>query len=190
MLFICEEKTQSEKYLTYEQMNILFSMQKMWFKIVHWIRTYTRAVIYNTPDKKFIANYLIELPNEIYEMLSIFYGTEVAQNLKNLFLEFVKAAIAMIEPIKYGDKVLEGKRITEWYKIADKISLYLAKINLYWDKDQWRFLLYRYIKLKIDEVHATVNGNYEEELKISNELDGINFLIANYLGRGIISSNK
>jgi len=60
---------------------------------------------------------------------------------------------------------------------------------LYWSKVQWRFLLYSYIKIKTDEIHAVVKGNHEEEMKIYKEIENINFLIANYLARGIISSN-
>lgn len=187
MFYKLEKETQTEEFLTYNQMNIIISIQKLWFKLSYWIRIYIRASIFNDPDLKSVSNNLINFPSEANSFSSIFYGTEVAQNLKNLSWEFIKAVMNVVEPMKYGDNVLTNSRIIEWYKIADKISSYLASINVYWDENQWKYLLYQYIKIKTDGIYAIVKGNYSAEMDLYNQIENINFLMASYFARGTIS---
>lgn len=189
MIYKLEQEIPNEQYLTYDQMNIIISFQKMWLKIALWIRTYIKASIFDTPNLKSTTNYLFILPSEFYPIFSMFYGTEVAQNLVNILLDFIKSAMKVIESMKYGDKVLTGSRITEWYQVADKLSSYLARINIYWDENQWKYFLYQYIKLKVDEIRAIVNGNFEEEIELFERIEDVIFLMSSYMARGIISSN-
>ncbi|MFA9422726.1 MAG: hypothetical protein ACERLG_04065 [Sedimentibacter sp.] len=182
------EKVLNEKYLTYEQMNVLIAIQKTWIKLALWIRLYVNATIYNTPNEKAISNYLINIPSEFYNLFSMFYGTEIAQNVKNHIWNFTKSMMGVVESIKYGDDVLTNSRTTEWYQTADELSLFLSKVNVNWDEMQWKYLLYQYIKIKIDEIHAAVDGNDEVTMELYNRSETISFIITNYFGRGFISS--
>lgn len=187
MTFKNQENMLNEKYLTYDQMNIIITFQKLWIRFAMWVRTYIRAFIYNTPDLNLNKYMIVEdLPSEVYDLFSIFFGTEVAENVKNLIFNFFKAMIEVVEAMKYGDKILTSSRLIKWYQVADEISSYLAKINVYWDEFRWKYLLYQYIKLKTDEVNAVIQSNNEAEKEIYNENENINFLLSNYMARGVI----
>ncbi len=189
MIYKMEEKMGNDRYITFEQMNILIAIQKVWIKLALWIRLYVNAAIYDTPNLKSISNHLTNIPTEFYNIFSVFYGAEIAQNVKNIMADFLKHMMGVVEAIKFGDRVLTSSRTIEWYLTADKLSLFLAKINFYWDENQWKYLLYQYIKIKIDEINATVNGNNDIAMELYNKSETISFLITSYLGRGIISSN-
>lgn len=189
MIYKLEQEIPNEKYLTYGQMNIIFSFQKLWLKIAVWIRTYIRSVIYDTRDKEHIANYLISLPQEFYPTFNMFYGSNIALNITDLLSDFIKSAMELIEYKRYGESELTSSRTIEWYKSADKLSSYLAKINVYWDENQWKFLLYQYIKLKTDGISALVNNDYRQEIDQYNIIDNIIFIMGSYMARGIIASN-
>lgn len=190
MIYKMEEKMETEKCITYDQLNIIIAFQKLWFKIAIWFRAYIRASVYNTPDLKSITTILYNIPTEVYYIFSIFYGTEIAQNMKNLFSDFINAGMGLVESSKYGDIVLPSSRTIEWYKTADKISSYFASINVHWDENQWKYLLYQYIKIKADEINAVVKGDYVSEIKLYDDISNINFLLVSYLARGVISSNS
>lgn len=153
------------------------------------MRTYIKAAIYDTRNLQSVKNYLLYLPTEFYNTFNIFYGTVAAQRLMNIMTEFITSAMKVVEAIKFGDSVLTDSRIIEWYGVADKLSSFLARTNVYWDENQWKYLLYQYIKLKINEINAITNDNYEEEILNYNSIEDIIFLIASYMARGIISSN-
>lgn len=190
MIFKMQEEVEIPNYMTYSQFNIMIAVQKLWFKISILIREYIRAAIFDTPNLKTISNQiLIDLPDEVYDLFSIFYGTINAQILKDLFSDFIKSMMAVVEAIKYGDKILIDSRIINWYQTADKISTFLGSINVFWDEDQWKYLLYEYIKLRIDEINALANGDYEQEMAQLNTIENVSFLMASYMARGIIASN-
>lgn len=190
MIYKAKQEAPNEKYITYDQMNIIIAFEKLWLKIAIWIRTYIRSVIFDTRDKNSIANYLIALPNEFYPIFSLFYGTTVAQNIVNLLVDFIKSSIEVVEYMKYGESELANSSIIKWYQTADKLSSYLARINIYWDEYQWKFLLYQYIKLKIDGINAIIQDDYKKEVELYNMLDNIIFLMGSYMARGIISSSS
>ncbi len=189
MIYKFEQEITNNKYLTYGQMNIIFSFQKLWLKVAIWIRTYIRSVIYDTRDKKHVANYLISLPNEFYPTFNMFYGSNIAQNITDLLLDFIKSAMELVEFKKYGESDLTNLRILKWYQSADKLSSYLSKINVYWDENQWKFLLYQYIKLKSYGISALVNNDYIQDVNQYNIIDNIIFIMGSYMARGIIASN-
>ncbi|WP_206459018.1 hypothetical protein [Anaerovorax sp. IOR16] len=183
------DETTQNNYLTYDQVNIIIAFQKLWLDLASWMRTYIKAAIYDTRNLQSVKNYLLYLPTEFYNTFNIFYGTVAAQRLMNIMTEFITSAMKVVEAIKFGDSVLTDSRIIEWYGVADKLSSFLARTNVYWDENQWKYLLYQYIKLKINEINAITNDNYEEEILNYNSIEDIIFLIASYMARGIISSN-
>ncbi|WP_324823795.1 hypothetical protein [Sinanaerobacter sp. ZZT-01] len=183
------QTTQNENYLTYDQVNIIIAFQKLWLDLASWMRSYIKAEIYDTKNLQSVKNYLLTLPSEFYDTFSIFYGTIPAQRIMDLMSEFIKSGMKVVESLKYGDSLLADSRTIEWYKIADDLSSFLARTNIYWDENQWKYLLYQYIKLKIEEINAIINDNYEEEIKLYNSIEDIVFLMASYMARGIISSN-
>lgn len=184
---IYKQEIPSERYLTLEQMNIINTFQRLWAKIGYWIRIYVRSTVFDSPDKKVITNYLTSLPNEFYSIFNMFFGFEITQNITNLILNFIKSAMKVIEYKSYGESWLANSSITEWYQSADELASYLAKINVYWDENQWKYILYQYIKLKTDDIGSVVNSNYEENIERYNTIDDIVFLMGSYMARGIIS---
>ncbi len=189
MLYKMEQEIPNENYITYEQMNIIIVFQKLWLKIAIWFRTYMRSAIYDTRDKSHVVNYLTILPHEFYPMFNMFYGSTIAQNITDLITNFIKAAIEVVEYKRYGEGGLTNSSIFEWYQSADKLSSYLARVNVYWDENQWKFLLYQYIRLKSDGISALVNDDYDKEVELYNMIDNIIFLMGSYMARGIISHN-
>ncbi len=187
---IYAREVMSDEYITYDQMNLIIAFQKLWSKLAVLIRTYIKASIYETPNYKYVGNSLLELPAELYNLFLLFYGLEAAENVKQIFTDFIATTMEVVELKKYGDKVLTNDKIIQWYTDADKIANYLSRINIYWDEEQWKYLLYQYIKLKLDEIDAVINGEDETELKLYNTIENINFIMANYMGRGIIASQQ
>lgn len=183
------DETTQNNYLTYDQVNIIIAFLKLWLDLATWMRIYIKAMIYDTRNLQSVKNYLLYLPSEFYDTFRVFYGGIAAQKLMDLLTEFIVSAMKVIESLKYGDTVLSDSRIIEWYGVADKLSSFLARTNVYWDENQWKYLLYEYIKLKIDEINAVINDDYEGEIRIYNSIEDIIFLISSYMARGIISSN-
>lgn len=187
---IHSRETRTDEYITYDQMNILITIQKIWIKIAVLLRTYIKAAIYDTPNLKSIGDSLLKLPDEAYNIFIIFYGPEIAEDIKNLLSDFIETIMAVVENKKYGDDILTSSKTIELYQTADKIASYLPRINIYWDEEQWKYLLYQYIRLTISEIDAVINEDEQAETQIYTALENLNFIIANYIARGIIASQQ
>lgn len=187
MAYRMQEKTPNERYLTYDQMNIIIAFQKLWMKLSNWFRVYARAMIYDTQNLKPVKNYLDNLPSTFYPIFSTFLGAEAAQNLQNQLFEFTQSSMGVVEAMKYGDKELTDSRIINLYHIADKVAADLAKINIYWDEEQWKYLLYQFIKLRVDLIHSIINNQWDEGFDLQDKIDDLTIVMSNYMARGIIA---
>lgn len=178
-----------EKYITYDQLNVINAIQKMWLKLNAWMKIYINASAFDNPILNTANNTLVNFSIDPYSKFSIFYGTENGQKIKKLAFDFVMAEMKVVEAVKNGDKILTDSRIINWYQLADEISSFLASINMYWDEDLWKHFLYNYIKVEVAEIYATFKGNYNEIPQLYDEMQDIIFIISNYMAKGIISSN-
>lgn len=188
MFYKMEQELPNEECLSGDQIMVLIENQKLWFKTSIWLKIYIRAKIYNTPNLRAVTDYLIAIPSEAYDLFSKYYDIRIAENIKDLLLDFINAAMGVIDVMKYGDDVMINSRIIKWYQSADRMASYLASINGYWDEDQWKEYLYQYINITLDEINSIINDNYEEEMKLYNMLEDVNFLMAQYMAKGIILS--
>lgn len=182
-------ETNQEKYITYDQLNVINAIQKMWLKLEAWMKIYINASAFDNPILNTANNTLVNFSIDPYSKFSIFYGSENGQKIKNLAFDFVMAEMKVIEAVKNGDKILTDSRIINWYELADKISSFLASINIYWDEELWKHFLYDYIQVEIAQIYATFKGNYNEIPQLYDEIQDIIFIISNYMAKGIISSN-
>ncbi len=187
---ISAREIRTDEYISYDQMNVLVSIQKLWFKLGVLARTYINAAVYNTPNLQSVSTSLLDLPQEAYNLFILFYGPDIAENIKGLLFDFIATMIEVIDNKTYGDKTLSDLKIIQWYQNADKLSSYLSRINVYWDEEQWKYLLYQYIRLTINQIESAMNVDNQVERQIYTAIENLNFIIANYMGRGIIASQQ
>lgn len=178
-----------EKYLTYNQMNIINAFLKAWLENEFWMEKYLNAVVYDTSNVSAVKNQITYLPDKSYNMISMFYGTEIADTIRRLTFNLMKAHMEVIEFMNYADNEFAASKIIEFYKAADSIAEYLPKINSYWQEEHWKQLFYQYIRFKTDEIRATINNSYVERIDLYEKINDVIFLISDYMAKGIIESN-
>jgi len=177
-------------YLTFEQMNILINYQRLWANLALWIRSVMRSTVFNTPDLQTNVNQLFnKVPQDFYNAFWLFYGQEISQYFLNYITRFIASALQLINAYRDNDIETINTSTSQWYQSADDLATFLASINIYWDANQWRSLLYQYIKLEIEEIIAFQNENYEQEIEIFNSKQDHSDLMGSYMARGIIARN-
>lgn len=177
----------TENVITYEQMNTINTFQKMWLQLAMWTRDFIHSTIFETPNQIEVTERLYRIPSDFYNAFRLFYGPEVSQEFMNLFSSFIISSWGLIRGMKSGDSQLIDSSTTEWYRNADQLATFLSQINIYWDENQWRYLLYQYIQLKIQEIIAITGGNYEQEIAIYDRIEDMTSIMGHYMARGIIA---
>jgi len=189
VIYRLEQEIQGEQHLTYYQLNIINAFLKLWLEVEFWMEKYLDAVVYDTRNLKAVTNQVDNLPNKIYGVISMFYGTEIAENIKQLMYDFIKSEMEVIKFMNYADNEFANSKIMEMYKAADNLAAYSPKINSHWNENQMKYFLYQYINLKTSEIRALANDDYVKRNQIYERINNVIFLLSDYMGRGIIASN-
>jgi len=171
-------------------MNILINYQSLWANLALWIRSVMRSTVFNTPDLQTNVNQLFnKVPQDFYNAFWLFYGQEISQYFLNYLTRFIASALQLINAYRDNDIETINASTRQWYQSADDLAAFLASINVYWDSNQWRSLLYEYVRLEIEEIIAFQSGNYEHEVVIFNRKQYLSDLMGSYMARGIIARN-
>ena len=80
--------------------------------------------------------------------------------------------------------------MVQWYQCAGEIAKFLSSINVYWDENQWRNLLSQYIRMKVDEIMAMMNGEYGRQIVLYQSMEDSMFIIGSYMARGILAMSQ
>ena len=174
--------------LTYEDAVILMNFQKLWTDLVFWLRNFFRSYLENQPDIAAVTTQLFQqLPLEFYYEFSKHFGPEDSRKFYDINTRLIAINWQLINAYKENNQALIDESIVQWYKTADELANFLAGINKYWDADEIRTRLYGYIQLKIKEIIAFLNGDYDLETRIFNEVEEKSIDFSNYLAMGIIA---
>lgn len=176
--------------LTFEQVNTITAFQRLWAHMVHWTRSFILSSVYNLANLKPITDKLYSTPLDFYGIFASYYGTENSEHFVTLLSNFVMACIRMMEGLRNGDQALVDASARQWYDSADQIAAFLSSINVYWDETQWKNLLYQYIQMKIDEIMATIQGDYNREIALYEIMENLAIIMGSYMARGIIAVSQ
>ncbi|HWQ77621.1 MAG TPA: hypothetical protein VN381_02335 [Anaerovoracaceae bacterium] len=174
--------------LTYEDANILLRFQRLWIELILWMRNFFHSALENLPDLATVtARVFQQMPQDFFNEFSKYFGPEESQRFLNLFSRLVAINWQLVNAYKENNQAAIDESTVLWYRAADEIADFLAGVNQYWDEDEIRTVLHKYIQLKIAEIIAFLNNDYDQELQIFNELEGLVTRMAASLAMGIIA---
>jgi hypothetical protein len=88
---------------------------------------------------------------------------------------------------KNKDKTAMELSSIRLYQIADELAAFLAGTNQYLAEAQLKTMLHEYVNLRIKEIAALLNSDYESEIKIYQQVVDIVVRLSNYLSMGTIA---
>lgn len=179
-----------EGCLTLEQMNIILASEGICSELPMWMNSLLMSTVGKTADGSAVLNRaFIGVPTKFYNVLTVFYGTRLAQEFRNLLASFIHCEWMVMEAVNNKDTAAADAYTIRWYSAADSISSFLAQNNVYWDETQWKRLLYQYIRISIECITSAVEGDFEREIELYDSLRDLACIISSYLSRGIIARN-
>ena len=173
-------------YLTYEQMNLINDYRYFLHQMPIWARALAISLKHNLPNANSTFARFLQVPSALYSNVSTFYGMEAAEQLVNLLTQHIivyrDLALALINK----NHAEANANLAKWFQNADDIADFMARLNLYWDREQVRNLLYQYKQMLYTELQAIVSGNDQWEIQIHDRAIYHSTLIADYIARGLL----
>lgn len=174
------------RYLTYEQMNLINDYRYLLQQMPVWARALAISLKHNLPNANSTFARFLQIPSALYDNVSTFYGMEAAEQIINLLTQHIiiyrDLALSMIN----GQDQLARLNLLRWYQNADDLADTMARLNLYWDKEQLRSLLYQYKQMLYAELQAIASGDEQREMQINDRAMYQSTLIADYISRGLL----
>jgi hypothetical protein len=177
-------------YLTYAQMNLINDFRYNVFQLVMWSRSLINVIASDLKSIEVVTRKIHTMPGLFYNALKPYMGDQAAQEAQNYILQHILIFTRIIYGLKNGDRQAVDENIAAWYQAADAFSDFMARSNLYWNRDQWRMLLYNYMELTIRETVALLSQDYETGISTYDRLQDLSLIIADYISRGLIQNLK
>lgn len=173
--------------ISYEQLNALLSFERLWTDLSVWLRSMLISTAEGLRNREAVMYRLHSVISDFYNIFRVFYGPLISQQFSDMLTRFVTNARLLVESMKAGDQAGVDAAAAQMYRAADDLSSLFARINIYWDQEQWNYLLYQFVRMFIEETVAMLSGDFEQEIIIYERLDDLTDIMGSYMARGIIA---
>lgn len=181
-----DQGTSTNQYLTYEQMNLINDYRYYIQQMPIWARALAISLKYNLPSANVTFARFLQIPVALYDNVSTFYGMQAAEQFTNLLTQHIIIYRDLALSLVNKNNEEASANLAKWYQNADAIADFLARLNLYWDKEQLRVLLYQYKQMLYSELQAIISGDDQREIQINDRALYHSTLISDYISRGLL----
>ncbi len=141
-------------------MNWRERIRNLWVERAIWMRHYIISLMMGLRDLSFIATRLLRNGAEIAQLISYFYGTEVANQFENLLTQNVLLLSEVASTVRLGGNI--EPMTANWNAIADALLEALLRVNPHIDKIAWETYVRDQFKLQMDLVLSLSKEQYSE----------------------------
>ena len=178
----------SVETMTYEDASTLLNIQRLWLELVEWTRNFFHSALANLPDQSAVENYLfMRLPKKISNEFGKYYTEAESRQFLDIISRMIGANWQLATAYKSKDKTAIDLSTAQLHQTADELAAFMTEGNPYMDEAQLKTMMHEYVNLRIKDVVAFLNGNYESEIKIYEEIKDIVVRMSNYSAMGIIA---
>jgi hypothetical protein len=168
-----------------DQVKIINKFRLLWDEHMIWTRAFIISTAANLPDIDAVTARLLRNPDDFAKVLSQFYGMKKANEFGRLLREHLLIAANLVNAAKAGDTNTVTSERKKWYDNATDIAVFLDEINPFWDKQQWQRLLFSHLKMVEDEAVFRLNGQYEKDIAIFDDIVAEGHIMADLMSNGI-----
>lgn len=174
-----------ERTINLRQSALRDLLRKLWSQHVYWTRMFIISTAAGLPDTELVTARLLQNPADFAEALTPFYGARNADRFQALLRQHLLIAGDLVNAAKAGNTAAVGEKRREWYRNAEEIAGFLARINPYWEEEAWRQLLFDHLEMTEREAVLRLGGRYAEDIRIFESIEQEALDMADEMAEGI-----
>jgi hypothetical protein len=165
--------------------NLKDIFRKLWEQHIMWTRSYIISTAANLGDLQPVTRRLLQNPGDFANELRKYYGDNKAKEFANLLTEHLLIAARLVNDAKMQDTQAVEADEKKWYENADAIADFLAGINPYWNKQEWRNMLHEHLRLTENEAVYRLSGQFASDVGLYDSIENSALKMADYMAEGI-----
>lgn len=169
-----------------DEINLNNDMRKSWLQMLYWARMLMTSLFKNLEDLDAVEARTMRTPEDIAEAFVRFYPRNQMEQLTRLLSEHSELTQQMMGAMKNGDMQRVDQLERLWYQNAEKMAALLSSINKEYSYEQLIQSLGMYLDMLKRQMAASLEGNYDEEVRIFDETENRLMELADYLTEGLL----
>lgn len=118
----------TDRYLTYEQMNLINSFRTSSLEMAIFSRFVASCIIIYGDCFDALFARLLQVPAEIFQEWVTYMGRDTAEKYYNLLTQHIIIMVELLQAIKAGNQQEADRLLTNWYKNADETKAWKSLI--------------------------------------------------------------
>lgn len=172
--------------ISYGQMNLQNDMRLLMTQLAYLSQSYMVSSFSGYGNSEAVAKKLYALPLKFKAKAELIFGIPLGEELVTLLSMHVVHLQSLVNALKQNDTAAAESSAQQLCQNGNDISAYYARINPFWDEDQWRSLQNTYCQTLVEDAYALKNREFERELDIFDRLLFHALQMGDYLADGII----
>jgi len=186
MISVSEHRTTSPG-ITPEQMNLILRSSVVWIHFATWIREYLASIYAGFGNQEAVMQRLNRISTEFGNIFGIVFGVHVTEKYINLISDFIKILESFVTAQINGDANAVNEYTKQLYNNADQSAAFLSQINPYWQENEWKSLLYEFIRLTIQESSTLLDKEYTKNIDVFDKILSHTSEIGDYYSQGLLN---
>lgn len=179
---------ESQRCLTYEQMNLIYDIRMFWFDLITWVRALMLSKYKDVGDEDEVHARLQKVTADYINNLKQFFGDTPGANELQLELNaYIDLIDSLITAQKAGNSEEVGRITRQLYQNADARAASASSINPYWDQNEWRIRLYNNLRSTLDESTMFLTEDYARSMDIFSALMDQAENSSDYFSQGLLN---
>lgn len=169
-----------------DEIDLNNDMRQSWLQHLYWARMLMTSLFKNLDDMDAVEARTMRTPEDIAQAFASFYPRSQMDQLTRLLSEHTELSGQMMTAMKNRDmqKVDQLERL--WYQNAEKLAALLSSMNKEYSYEQLIQSLGRHLDMLKRQMAASLEGNYDEEVRIFDESENQIMELADYLTEGLL----
>lgn len=183
-----ENQTQENQHcFTNEQMNSIYNIRMFWYELAYWTRAYMLSRVYGVGDPGDALARLKQVPQRYITGLLAVFGTNYIAEDVNILNRYIELIDALITAQLGGNTDEVNSVVQKMYKNSDERAAFLASLNPYWSRNDWRAFLDQNTRSIIDELNTFLTKDYARNLDIFDSILNQSEDASDYYEQGLLN---
>ena len=183
-LNICTGKTNQN--IQIDELALNNDMRESWSQHVFWTLLFESSLFNKLADQAAVQARLMQTPQDIGEVFAKFYPQSMVNQLTQQLSEHTVLAGEIMAAMQEGDTQRAEQLERRWRQNAEEIARTLANANSEYVYDELASMLNRHLDMLKLQIEAYLNKEYDESVRLFDEVENEILELANYLTRGLM----